>query len=420
MRLFFTILTILYFSTSFGQQKTKRILFLGNSYTYYNDLPKMLADVASSMGDSIIFDSNTPGGYTLKEHTTNIISLNKIGVGNWDYVILQEQSQLPALPISQVNSDVFPYARILDSIINKKNICAETIFYMTWGRKNGDGSNCSSWPPVCTYKGMDSLLAIRYKTMADTNNAFLSPVGAVWKKIKQNFPLLELYQSDESHPVEAGTYIAACCFYTITFRKNPMLISFNASLSAIDAANIKMAVKQIVYDSLIKYNVGKYDAKAAFTYTSSNENIFAFTNTSKNADTYFWNFGDGATSILENPIHKFVNAGNFSVKLTASKCDKKDSIIQVLNVVNFLVSIEDSLSIKIFPNPVKSMLTINKKNLTNITYKIINSLGKIIKTGIINNTSKQIDVSTIANGIYFLQLFDGNQSMVNKKFVKQS
>ncbi|HEY0262763.1 MAG TPA: hypothetical protein VGB95_07035, partial [Chitinophagales bacterium] len=117
-----------------GQSLTKRALFLGNSYTYVNDLPQMIADAAASTNDILIFDSNAPGGYTLQEHSTNSTSLTKIAVGNWDYVVLQEQSQFPSFPDWQVEEDVFPYAKELDSIINAENPCAETVFYMTWGR----------------------------------------------------------------------------------------------------------------------------------------------------------------------------------------------------------------------------------------------------------------------------------------------
>lgn len=148
---------------------------------------------------------------------------------------------------------------------------------MTWGRKNGDASNCASWPPVCTYSGMDSLLNLRYRMMADSNNAIVSPVGAVWKYIRQNFPLIDLYQSDESHPSVAGTYAAACSFYTALFRKDPTAITFNSTLSTTDAANIRTAAKLIVYDSLMNWHIGAYDPLANFTYSISNGNQVSFT-----------------------------------------------------------------------------------------------------------------------------------------------
>ncbi|MFA7106988.1 MAG: hypothetical protein WC154_06755, partial [Candidatus Izemoplasmatales bacterium] len=227
-------------------QTSKRVLFLGNSYTSVNNLPQMITDLAASAGDNVVIDSNTPGGQTFQGHSTNSTSLQKIMLGNWDFVVLQEQSQRPSFPDSQVEVEVFPYAHILDSLINVYNSCGETMFYMTWGRKNGDADNCVSWPPLCTYEGMDSLLNLRYMMMANNENAVVSPVGAVWKYLRQNHPLIELYQSDESHPSLAGSYAAACCFYTSIFRKDPMLITNDYALPAADAANIRAAVKTIV------------------------------------------------------------------------------------------------------------------------------------------------------------------------------
>jgi len=107
-----TLLLIFFFtSISIFSQKTKRVLFLGNSYTYVNNLPQIIADIANSKGDTLIFESNTPGGYTLQGHYTNSTSLNKIMLGNWDFVVLQEQSQLPSFPDTDVQYDVFPYAK---------------------------------------------------------------------------------------------------------------------------------------------------------------------------------------------------------------------------------------------------------------------------------------------------------------------
>ncbi|NDD55938.1 hypothetical protein EBZ39_19080, partial [bacterium] len=118
--------------------------------------------------------SSTPGGYTFQQHSIDVNTLNYIQQGGWDYVVLQQQSQMPSFPDNDVIANTYPYARFLDSMINEYNDCAETVFYMTWGRQNGDASNCANWPPVCTYQGMDSLLRLRYTNMANDNNAILS------------------------------------------------------------------------------------------------------------------------------------------------------------------------------------------------------------------------------------------------------
>ena len=91
-------------------QTTKKVLFLGNSYTQYNNLPSLVAQSATSTNDVLIHDSNLIGGYSLEQHATNQTSLSKINGNQWDYVVLQDQSQKPAFPINYVNTFVFPYA----------------------------------------------------------------------------------------------------------------------------------------------------------------------------------------------------------------------------------------------------------------------------------------------------------------------
>lgn len=123
--------------------------------------------------------------------------------------MLEEQSQRPAFPIDQVEKEVFSFAKILNDRIKSKNSCGETIFYMTWGYKNGDKSNCASYPPLCSFETMNDELRERYIIMADRNDAMLGPVGAVWRAIRATNTTLKLYNPDESHPEVAGTYIAA-------------------------------------------------------------------------------------------------------------------------------------------------------------------------------------------------------------------
>ena len=189
------LITFLFFISSIivFSQKTKNVAFLGNSYTYANDLPLIISKLAQSTGDQLNYSSNTPGGYTLQGHVSNSVSTSLIQQGNWDYVVLQEQSQLPSFPISQVATDVFPYATALCNMIYQYNTCAKPLFFMTWGRKYGDNQNCSVWPPVCTYEGMDSLLNLRYRMMADSNLGYVSPVGAVWRYIRHQDSTIELY-----------------------------------------------------------------------------------------------------------------------------------------------------------------------------------------------------------------------------------
>lgn len=400
------------------QSQTKSILFLGNSYTFVNDLPQTLAYVAASAGKNLNFDSNAPGGYTLQGHSTNATSLAKIAAGNWDFVVLQEQSQLPSFPDFQVFAEVFPYARTLDSLITASNPCTETIFFMTWGRKNGDASNCASWPPVCTYEGMDSLLNLRYNMMADSNNALVSPVGALWRYIRQNYPQIELYQSDESHPSEAGTYAAACCFYTIIFREDPLLINYNSTISTVDAANIRTACRQVVYNNLLNYHVGEYDPQAVFSYQSQGNNII-FSNNSLNANTYKWSFGNGDFSTIVNPTYTYSNSGIYQVKLTAEKCGLQDTISQFINIISTDIKTNaDQFKYQVYPNPAQYEITINNGNNNQpIKYKITDITGKEILNGILVQNISKINIASLPEGLFFITLTNENGYNKKQKFI---
>ena len=419
MKIRLVLLCLLISNLSWGKSYKKKVLFIGNSYTYVNDLPKMLADVALSVGDTLIYDSNTPGGWTLNQHSTDATTKGKIALGTWDYVVLQEQSQRPAFPITQVEVEVFPFAKRLDSLINVSNTCGETVFYMTWGRKNGDASNCASFPPLCTYAGMDSLLQLRYRMMADSNKAILSPVGAVWKRLRTTSPTLELYSADESHPSVAGTYAAACCFYATVFRKDPNLITFNSSLSAADAATIRAAAKLVVFDSLKKWNIGIYDPKANFSYTTTSSTV-NFSNSSQNASSYYWDFGDSKNATIANPTHTYTAKGTYTVKLIVSKCGLSDTMVKMITIGTS--GIEEEIKLKewaLFPNPTQSTLNIRLNITQKVNFRIINGMGQLVKEGFVSEQEKTIDVSHLSKGIYSIQLFNKQESFGQQKFLKE-
>lgn len=319
MKILIILLALFQFINSTGQSQTRKVLFLGNSYTYVNDLPQIVSDLATNTGDVLIYDSNLIGGYTLQDHYASTTSLNKILSNDWDYVILQEQSQRPAFPVPLAFLNGFGD---LKSYINQNKPCAQITSFMTWGHENGDTQNCPNNPAVCTYTGMQNLLTNRYMEFSDTLNSEVTPVGVVWKYIKENHPNINLYQSDGSHPSLAGSYLAACCFYTSLFRKNPTLITNNYGLDANTASIIRNATKTIIFDQMLDWYIGKYVPNSNFTYTIGNgtNQIVINTNTSTLYDSCSWDFGDGATSTSLFPTHSYVADGTYTITLTSTKC----------------------------------------------------------------------------------------------------
>lgn len=270
-----TALTVA-FALTLNAQTTQKVLFIGNSYVYTNDLPNAVKTLALGCGDTLEYSQSTPGGCTFQQHLSNTTTMGYVNAGGWDKVILQEQSQLPSFPIGNVQNQCFPFAQQLCQQIRNVTPSANIVFYMTWGRKNGDATNCANYPPLCTYQGMDSLLYWRYMQMAEDNSAIVSPVGRVWHAIRDSHPEIELYSSDESHPSVAGTYAAAVTFYTILFRKSPALITNNLTVDAATAQIIRETVQTVVFDSLDFWY--QYAPNTAIAHADYGRNVTIYPN----------------------------------------------------------------------------------------------------------------------------------------------
>lgn len=199
-----------------------RVLFIGNSFVYVNDLPGGLVKIARSLGGDLVVDSDSTGGSTLERHARDEGTRRKLAAGGWDFVVLQEQSQRPSFPSEQVAREVVPFALELNGLVRAGDKKTRTVFYETWGRKDGDASNCAQVPEVCTYAGMQDRLSATYADLARRTSAVLAPVGTAWRKVRLAHPEIPLYDGDGIHPSPQGTYLAACVFYAVFFRKSSL------------------------------------------------------------------------------------------------------------------------------------------------------------------------------------------------------
>jgi hypothetical protein len=214
-----------------GREAAPRILFIGNSYT--GQIRAMLTDlVAASPYADAIFEFITPGGRTLEQHLANPNTIDRIRNGNWDIVVLQDQSQTPALFPGKFEKA----ARQLNHLITEAG--ALTAFYQTWGRRDGDRQNPDRFPDYAT---MQDALTKAYGKTAHDLEATLIPVGSAWHALREGHPDLgrQLYKNDGSHPSSQGAYLAACLFYAILFHDNPDTVPFDPGFEARDASKLR-------------------------------------------------------------------------------------------------------------------------------------------------------------------------------------
>jgi PKD repeat protein len=395
-------------------QTIKKVLFLGNSYTAANNLPLLVSNMAESTGDVLIYDSFTPGGYRFMDHASNPTTLAKINSDNWNYVALQAQSQETSLSQTQMETEVFPFGESLSNAIRANNECSQPMFYMTWGRKNGDTPNCVARPWVCTYEEMDNVIKATYIFMAEINEAKLAPAGAVWRYIRENHPSMDLYSGDGSHPSLAGSYAVACAFYTMIYKKDPTSITWNSTLTENEVNIIKMATKTIVFDEISTWDFTE-NPVADFSEVINGPEV-VFTNTNSNFDTIFWDFGDSNTSTETNPIHTYVASGFYTVSQTITKCGKSDTKTKTLDISVLKAETFNTKGIKLYPNP-----TVGNLNLTfdrsyfEISIAISDLSGKILRTTSANNKAElTLDISTLSKGVYLLNIITDGGYYIEK------
>ena len=187
------------------------VLFVGNSYSF--GVPKAFSKLAAEQGEKVRVGHATYGGWTLQKHAGNEATLRKIRGGRWDVVVIQEQSEIPALPARKRAAAMFPPLREL--VREARQHGAEPVLYQTWGRRDGD-------PKVKNddFHAMNSRLRAGYLAAArDSGDLLVVPVGDAWEREISAGRGGGLFMDDGSHPTSLGNELTAETFFAAFFRE---------------------------------------------------------------------------------------------------------------------------------------------------------------------------------------------------------
>ena len=205
-----------------------RVLFIGNSYTYCNEYPMLLKELAWYEGYHIDGATYQQSGYSIKQHLANKVSQETVALGGFDYAFLQDQS-LNSLRIgTTVDENVVGEMGKMVAKIKENSPKAKCIIEMTWGRKNGNDATkgkrlqtlVQTYPEFfASYEAMQKIIATNTTAMAQELGVGLSPVGVAWEIVRRERPDIELYTRDGSHPSYAGSYLAAAVGYLTLFKE---------------------------------------------------------------------------------------------------------------------------------------------------------------------------------------------------------
>lgn len=191
-----------------------KILFIGNSHTYYNSMPQMVKELLEYTGESVHVTMSTEGGKGLIYHCDRKDVNFNIRYGEYDVVVLQDKA-------SGFNAEDFKQGgrRLMANSLGE---CpAHRVLYMIWARRDEKDNQAN--------------ITAAYTSFGAEIGAAIAPVGEVWHKLLRESPELEdrFYRPDGNHATPLGSYLAASTlFYAITGRTAPIELCEGAQPAA--------------------------------------------------------------------------------------------------------------------------------------------------------------------------------------------
>ncbi len=206
----------------------KKILMIGNSFTFYWNLPQVLERMFATKDFRIEVDQKTIGGSSLSEHWDYNLH-KRYEIEKYDFVIFNDHSTY-----AMQNLDTCAkYINLFTNLANKLNV--KPFIYGTWEypflKKISSSKNSN------TMNRLDSLAKI--------NNAIYVPVGDAFKYMEDNYPEINLYMDDNKHPSPNATYLAACVFYSMVTGESPLGLPRRFEGKNIDGKKIYYIITEI-------------------------------------------------------------------------------------------------------------------------------------------------------------------------------
>lgn len=188
------------------------VLFIGNSFTYFNNMPRLVEAISASLSvPHIQSEMVAIGGARLEDLWNQGSALAAIRKQHWDYVVMNEQSALGGGVINGEKrigdpANFFKYAEMFDMEIRKAG--AKTVIIMTWKDKNDP-------------ERIQNELNGAFLEFRKTHGVILVPVSAAWASTIKTEPEINLYFADNHHPSKEGSYLEACAVYATLTSSSP-------------------------------------------------------------------------------------------------------------------------------------------------------------------------------------------------------
>ena len=392
--LIFQLIFIVFYSIIVrAQNNSKKILFIGNSITYFNDMPNLFKEISNSKGKNVIVDSHTPGGTGFVDHVDNPTVYGLFKNNTWDAVVLQPGSGESAGATSSVNVSIIRGKKMMDSI-QKYSPCAKVFLYqIPYGVPTSTAYN--------TYFSVQTRIRDSVTKMADGLRVPFVPAGECTRMHYAAQQDLLLHSSfGDIHPNLNGSYLVAAAMFATIFQENVSGSNYFGGVSAVNAQNFLSIADDVVLPNKPNWRINTFNLNADFAY-SVNGNSVDFTNQSVNFDSLTWDFGDGTTSVLDNPTHVYLSSGTKTVKCKAIKNGCELETQKQFDISNLGFKTFENNNFDILYNAENQNLILESQNL--FSFEINNISGQLVFKSIEKATKFNLTLNAFSSGIYFVK-----------------
>ncbi|MCX4336900.1 MAG: hypothetical protein K1V99_08730 [Bacteroidales bacterium] len=219
---------------------TRRVLALGNSFSYYNNPLWYLQEIAAREGNFVDLQGHVKGSQNLSQHAALSLSNEAVGLGGYDFAFLQDQSENPAIFALSGTASIRDAAVALADKVRAASPSCQVILENTWSFNGKAGSYGGS------LASFDGYLASGTKAMAQAASAWVSPIGQAFARCRELYPSVNLYHTDNKHQSAYGAYLKACVNYLVLFGERFSSAPADCGINPQVAADLRGIAEEIV------------------------------------------------------------------------------------------------------------------------------------------------------------------------------
>lgn len=321
----------LFVSSSLQAQvsSSTQVLFIGNSYTHYNNMPELFQKIAESQGQNVVTEMDARSGHSFQMHSRRPELFEHIKTRQWDYVVLQGFSREFSFPKEYMDTASVPYFEMILDSIYANNPCTKVLLYMTWGYRTGFADR----EDIDSYEKMRAAVKAGYQYIANRYQLAIVPVGDVYEKIRTtgDGSLFHcLYQKDDQHPTITGSYAIANTFYSAIFRSSP-LNGYHKGISKEDAEFIQNTAYGYVNDHMQENALDKEYFEIKYDW-SENGNLIVRGQAHYATSNVVWDLGDGTVVKSASIEHEYQKLASYPISLAIQARCGSHSFVEAVNL----------------------------------------------------------------------------------------